>query len=176
MNQNRRFKSFALLALLITQCLSIHAFSQTFPNKPNQGGVVVQNSNQPYGPPPTCVNPTNGGTLSSDQSGCVSFDPALITGTSATGETGTLQYQWQSSTDNSSFLDLTNVTSTTYDPGAITATTWYRRIARVSCKTDWVGAAVSNAVKMTILTPSRRYVTVSGAEAKRSEEHTSELQ
>lgn len=101
-----------------------------------------------------CVNPTSGGTIAADQSSCTGFDPAEITSTALpTGHTGNLEYKWQVSTTSSSsgFSDISpTVTSTTYDPSAITTSTWYKRLARVDCSSDWTGAAESNVVAMTI--------------------------
>jgi len=101
----------------------------------------------------SCVNPTIAGVIESNQVSCVSFDPALITSVSpASGETGTLEYKWQKSTtsNSSGFTDIAASNSLTYDPGVLTQTTWYKRIARVTCQTDWTGAVESNVVEMTV--------------------------
>ncbi|NVO11079.1 MAG: T9SS type A sorting domain-containing protein [Bacteroidales bacterium] len=100
-----------------------------------------------------CVNPTDGGAIAEDQTGCTSLDPALITSsTLPTGHTGTLEYKWQQSTTSSSsgFSDIASSNASTYDPNSISVTTWYKRVARVACKSDWIGAAESNVVKMTV--------------------------
>ncbi|MBK9794113.1 MAG: T9SS type A sorting domain-containing protein [Sphingobacteriales bacterium] len=101
-----------------------------------------------------CINPTNGGSIGNAQSyTCGSFDPAAITNTAApTGHTGTLEYQWQlSTTSNSSgFSDISGAISDTYDPASISQTTWYKRLSRVDCKSNWTGAAESNVVEMTV--------------------------
>jgi hypothetical protein len=99
-----------------------------------------------------CINPTNGGTLSQDQSGCDSFDPEEITGTAPSGNTGDIEYKWQISTtsENGSFTDIAGSNSDKYNPGIVDTNTWFRRLARVDCKTTWTGAAESNAVKMAI--------------------------
>ena len=101
----------------------------------------------------SCTNPTNGGLIADNQSGCDPFDPAIITSTSAaSGETGTLEYKWQMSTTSNSagFTDVAGATADSYDPGVLTQTTWYKRLARVDCKSDWTGAAASNVVEMTV--------------------------
>ncbi len=97
-----------------------------------------------------CTNPSNGGVIANSQAFCGSFNPAAMTSTSLpTGNTGTLQYQWQSSTDNISFTDLAvgTYTATTYDPTTITTSTWYRRQAKVTCESSWVS---SNVIKMSV--------------------------
>jgi hypothetical protein len=60
-------------------------------------------------------------------------------------------YKWQyaTATDSTAFSDIAH-DSIGYVPGTLTETTWYKRLARVSCKTDWVGAAESNKVKITV--------------------------
>jgi len=106
-----------------------------------------------YPTAPTCVDPTSGGTIAISQTGTSPFNPNAFTSTSLpTGHTGTLEYKWQSSTTSSTtgFSDITGATSTTYDPAALTKTTWFRRLARVTCSTDWNTAATSNAVKVTV--------------------------
>jgi hypothetical protein len=74
------------------------------------------------------------GAIATSQFICEGDDVAAFTSTAdATGD-GTFSYQWQYSTvsENSDFLDIEGATSTTYDPGQITADTWYRREATSS--------------------------------------------
>lgn len=60
---------------------------------------------------------------------CGSGDPGLISGSTATGGTGTPSYQWQSSIDGTNYTNIAvGGTSANYDPGAISVTTWYRRV------------------------------------------------
>jgi hypothetical protein len=101
----------------------------------------------------TCSNPAAGGTIETNQSGCSPLDPVEITSTAAaTGFLGTLEYKWQASVTGSTdgFTDLEASNSETYDPGILTQTTWFKRLARVGCKSDWAGAAESNAVEITV--------------------------
>ena len=101
-----------------------------------------------------CVNPTSGGTIAADQTGCNPFNPAVITSSAApTGYSGTLEYKWQKSTVSSSagFSDIATSNGATYDPpSGLMVTTWYKRLTRVDCKSDWTGAAESNVVRMTV--------------------------
>ncbi|MEI6143273.1 MAG: hypothetical protein WCP85_28605, partial [Mariniphaga sp.] len=102
---------------------------------------------------PPCTNPTSGGTIGSDQQGGSPFDPVAFTSSAAaTGHSGSLEYKWQSSTTNGStdFSDIASSNSETYDPGSLTVTTWYKRLARVGCKSDWTGAVESNALAITV--------------------------
>uniref|UniRef100_UPI003BF91618 discoidin domain-containing protein n=1 Tax=Rubrolithibacter danxiaensis TaxID=3390805 RepID=UPI003BF91618 len=52
-------------------------------------------------------------------------NPAAITGNSVTGYT----LQWQSSTDGTTFTNISGATSANYNPGTLTSTTYYRRVA-----------------------------------------------
>ncbi len=100
-----------------------------------------------------CLNPTGAGTIGSSQSGCGSFTPSPITSlTLPSGQSGTLEYKWQQSTTNAvtGFIDIAVSNSPDYSPGLITQTTWYRRVARVDCMADWTGAAVTEALEMTV--------------------------
>ena len=99
---------------------------------------------------PACNNPTNAGTISASQNGCAPLDPSLISVSDPTGYVGTLEYKWQSSTDGSTYTDLSTgtYTATTYDPEPISVSTWYKRLVKVTCEGAWVE---SYAVKMIVL-------------------------
>jgi len=101
----------------------------------------------------SCRNPLNGGSVSGDRTNCASFDPEPITSTTtASGQYGTLEYKWQQSNVSgvAGFEDIIASNSESYNPGTITQTTWYKRIARVICTSDWSEAAESNVVKITV--------------------------
>lgn len=83
--------------------------------------------------------------ISADQIICEGLTPALLTGQSPTGGGGNYTFQWQSSTDNNSWNNVAGAVSQDYQPGALTVTTWYRRIVNTpQC------SATSNAVKITV--------------------------
>lgn len=106
-----------------------------------------------YGTLSACTNPTSGGTIAAAQSGCTPFDPAAFTSSAAaSGHSGTLEYNWQYAVSPfSTWNDIVSTNSATYNPPAgLTETTRYRRLARVSCKSDWTGAAVSNVLEATV--------------------------
>ena len=66
--------------------------------------------------------------------------PTPISASSPTGgdcSATTYTYQWQQSSDNSNFSDISGATSTSYAPPALTATTYYRRQV-------WVASAGSS--------------------------------
>ena len=79
---------------------------------------------------------------------CVSGDPSVITGSTPTGGIGTYNYQWQRSTDNVTFADITGATAKDYDPTAINVTTYYRRnVTSGSCATPVVSNVIIIAIK-----------------------------
>ncbi|MFV8348027.1 hypothetical protein ACNQGX_18205, partial [Flavobacterium sp. ZB4P13] len=68
---------------------------------------------------------------------CFSGDAGNIVGSTATGGTTALTYQWESSTDNVTFNYISGATSKDYDPASITATTYYRRVVSSgTCNND----------------------------------------
>jgi gliding motility-associated-like protein len=70
-----------------------------------------------------------------------------ITGTSAGG--AGYSYQWQQSTDNNTFTDITGATGLIYNAGLVSTTTYYRRqVISGSCNTP----SPSNVVTITIST------------------------
>ena len=104
-----------------------------------------------------CGNLNSGGAIADAQSGSNPFNPAAFTSSSAaSGQSGTLEYKWQSSTTNNSsgFSDIVSSNAATYDAGALTQTTWFRRLARVSCSADWSGAVESNVLEVTVSSTS----------------------
>jgi gliding motility-associated-like protein len=90
------------------------------------------------------------GTIGAAQTVCLGTSPSPLTSTAgASGGTGTYAYQWESSADNSTWADITGATGTTYAPGPVTATTYYRR--RVESGT--CGIFYSNAIAVQAQTP-----------------------
>ncbi len=89
-------------------------------------------------------NFTNGGTITGTESGCgTSFNPQIIGTTAAPSPgTGTTEFKWQSSTDGTTWTDIASTNSATYDPPTISATTHYRRAARLLPCTGWVNSNV----------------------------------
>ncbi|MCB0762673.1 MAG: hypothetical protein KDC12_14185, partial [Flavobacteriales bacterium] len=99
----------------------------------------------------TCDNVTNAGSICCDQAGCAPFDPSEITSSQLpSGGSGALEYVWLSNTTgpNTAGATTINHNSATYNPGALTQTTWFRRCARRAGCTDYVGE--SNWIKMTV--------------------------
>ena len=92
------------------------------------------------------------GTIGANQTLCLGATPAALTNTvGASGGTGTFIYQWEASADNASWRAIGGATSPTYTPGALTATTYFRR--RVTSGTGTCATAVSNGVTVRISPP-----------------------
>ena len=101
-----------------------------------------------------CTNPTYGGEIGYPQSNCGEFDPMLLESLALpSGYTGNLEFKWQSSVDNISFFDIANSNLETYDPVLIMQTAWFKRLARVDCMADWMGAAESNVIELAVYDP-----------------------
>jgi len=87
------------------------------------------------------------GSIAGNQTLCVGTAPAPLTSTSAaTGGNGTIDYQWESSADNSTWAAIGGATGPTYTPGQLTATTYFRRRAT----SGPCGPVISNVVTITV--------------------------
>ncbi|MCK7554402.1 cadherin-like domain-containing protein [Chitinophaga sedimenti] len=87
------------------------------------------------------------GTVGTNQTFCVSGDPAVFTQSVApTGGNGTYTYQWQSSADNVTFTNVAGATAATYDAPVVSATTYFRRVVSSSGCAD----ANSNVITVTV--------------------------
>ncbi len=143
----------------------ITSHETTTPDYTNTGAFT---SFSDFGLGEECVNPTGGGTIEGEQTICTDESPTELTGDIPPDFIGTLEYQWQvsitSSTEEFSIIDDTD--SQDYTPTSVTQTSWFKRLSRVDCKTDWTGAAESNVVEITVNQPVRRYVTMYGAGLK----------
>lgn len=88
------------------------------------------------------------GIISSDEIVCSNSAPQQFTGTLATGS-GNITYQWQSSTNGTTFTNIAGATGKDYTPGALTFDTWYRRIA-ISTLNGFTCSENSNVIKITV--------------------------
>ncbi|MEK7817300.1 MAG: hypothetical protein AAB281_03510, partial [Actinomycetota bacterium] len=73
----------------------------------------------------------SGGTISRDQTICAGGDPAAFSNTTSSTGSGTLTYQWQSSTSGcgGTFSNIPGATSETYNPpSGLNQSTYYRRV------------------------------------------------
>ncbi len=108
--------------------------------------------NEPTPPTNTCNNITNGGSISGNDNLCRGDDASPIRSTTLpSGGSGTVEYQWLSSTAScpiSTANSIPGANASSYDPGPLNETTYFRRLSRRAGCTDWSG--VSNCIVKTI--------------------------
>lgn len=75
---------------------------------------------------------------------CAGQLPAQLTGTIPAGGNGNYTYTWESSTSGptAGFSPVTGATAATYQPAALSETTWYRRVVRAGVCAELVSEAV----------------------------------
>ena len=95
----------------------------------------------------------NGGTITTNQNLCYNTTPSPITSTAAaSGGTGVYTYSWEQSTDAGGTWSVASASNTTgFSPGALTATTLYRR--RVVSGVGTCSNGISNEITMTVYAP-----------------------
>ncbi len=94
----------------------------------------------------TVLTDVTSGSISGDQTICYNTNPSRITCTVPTGGSGNYIYQWQRSTDNATWSDISGATSQYYTPLALTATRYYRRKVTDDCDIKY-----SSSVKVSVL-------------------------
>jgi hypothetical protein len=78
----------------------------------------------------TCAATISNNLIGSSQTITVNTTPSMLTGNLPTvSGTGNYAYQWQSSSDNSSFTNISGATNQNYQPGVISSNQYFRRIA-----------------------------------------------
>ncbi|MVN75014.1 T9SS type B sorting domain-containing protein [Hymenobacter sp. HMF4947] len=101
------------------------------------------------------------GTIAADQTVCVGSIPAPLTSSAAaTGGTGAFTYQWESSPDNITWTAIPGANNPTFAPGALAATTYFRRQVSSGPCTN----APSNTVTLTV-TPALTAGTIGASQA-----------
>ncbi|HVS92318.1 MAG TPA: gliding motility-associated C-terminal domain-containing protein [Mucilaginibacter sp.] len=77
---------------------------------------------------------------------CATGDPSIIAGSTPAGGNGSYSYQWQVSTDNTTFSNIGGATGQNYDPSPVSTTTYYRRVVKsATCNAD-----ISNVITVDI--------------------------
>lgn len=101
-----------------------------------------------------CGNLSNGGTINASASNiCIGSDAGNIQSISAPTGNLIVNYKWQVSItgESSGFTDIPNTNSSTYQPGILSQTSWFRRLARTACATNWDNPSISNTVQINAL-------------------------
>ncbi|MBR8534953.1 RHS repeat-associated core domain-containing protein [Carboxylicivirga sediminis] len=94
------------------------------------------------------IPPLVGGSISSPKTSIYSGEsPGTFVNTvSASGGSGTIYYQWQRSTNNSTWSNISGATGSSYSPGNLYSKTYFRRKATAGSKT-----AYSNTITISLL-------------------------
>jgi hypothetical protein len=95
------------------------------------------------------VNDITAGAIGSDQTVCVGETPAGLTEDMPATFSGNISYNWLSSNDSINWSVIPGAALTTYNPGAINLTTWFRRVA-VSTLNSQACSDTTAAVKITV--------------------------
>jgi PKD repeat protein len=96
----------------------------------------------------TVSQPLNAGTIGNAQTICYNTSPAALSEiTIPSGGMGANTFQWQSSSDNKTFVSIPGATNTTYSPPALMASTYYLRSVTNTC-----GSANSPSILITVPT------------------------
>jgi RHS repeat-associated protein len=91
-----------------------------------------------------------GGITPATQTILANSIPQLLTISNTSGDNGAYSYLWQYSTDGVNFTGISGATGTTYAPGSLSSTTYYR--VQVTSGTDVIYTAIPATV--TVVTPS----------------------
>ncbi len=89
---------------------------------------------------------------SSDQTICYNTVPLLLTSTPASGGSGTFNYQWYSSLNNSTWSFISGATGLMFQPPSLSSTTYYHIIATATGSTS-CGSQTSNPIIITVNPP-----------------------
>lgn len=81
----------------------------------------------------TVIPAITNNTVGSAQTLCTGSAPVGFTGSNPGGGTGIYSYQWESSTNNSTFNPITGATNLTYSHGSMTTTLFFRRVVTSVC-------------------------------------------
>ncbi len=98
------------------------------------------------------LNLINPPVIGQDQTVCSGGDPAILNPTTNATGTGTLSYQWLSSTNGINWTTITNTNNPSYDPPAGIASTTYYQVIATSTLNGVACAAPSNDVLVTVNT------------------------
>ena len=97
----------------------------------------------------TVIPVLNPGTIGNNQTICEVIQPAELIGSTATGGSGTINYQWQQSTNGTTWNNVVNAISQNYRPPILSQTTFFRRQAK-SATTACDDTRSSNVVEIKI--------------------------
>ena len=97
----------------------------------------------------TLATPSTG-AIAANQTICNGSTPSTLTSTTAGTGFGTISYLWESSTDGSTWNTISGATNSTYSPGALTQTTYYRRKTVATLGSVTCTSAATSSVLITV--------------------------
>ena len=90
------------------------------------------------------------GAIATGQTICSGNAPATLTSTTDGTGFGNITYQWESSTDGTTWNTVSGAVGNTYSPGALVQTTWYRRKTIATMGTVSCTSAATSAITITV--------------------------
>jgi len=91
------------------------------------------------------------GTISGNQTICSGGDPSILNGNNVASTGGaTIAYQWEQSTNNVNFSEISGAVSNSFDPPTLTANTFYRRITESTLNGVLCSSGPSDTVQVTV--------------------------
>ena len=122
---------------------------QTYTNWSNQVCNIFEPIESTATTTNACQNLTNGGSIEGNETFCTSELPSPITSaTFPSGGSGVVEYQWIQSTSSCPFGisdAIPGANRSTYTPGALTETTYFRRLSRRAGCIEW-NQGISNCI------------------------------
>ncbi|MEJ8755651.1 T9SS type A sorting domain-containing protein [Pontibacter sp. H259] len=110
----------------------------------NNGNCIVTSSEVSV---TTTSGISNNSIATGNQTVCVGMAVPVLQGSTPAGGAGNYTYQWERSTDGTTFSAIQGATSSTYAPGNLNTTTWFRRkVTAGDCN------SISAAIKVTVAT------------------------
>ena len=110
------------------------------------------------------------GSIGADQTICQNATPALLTSTSPTGGQQMIAYsfQWQSSPNNTGWSNIPGATSEIYQPGALSATTYYKQIqtSLLGCGSVGTNVVTINVIPVPLASRTVTGVTVASGQSR----------
>lgn len=95
------------------------------------------------------VNEVNAGSIGSHQTICSGETPNTITSISLANGSGSVNYQWQSSLNGSTWTNISGASTSSYTPTALLNTTQFRRVANSLLNGNGC-TAFSNVIQITV--------------------------
>lgn len=113
------------------------------------------------------VQPVTNNVVNAAQTICYGGSPAMLTGSQPLGGSSSYTYQWENSEDGINFRSIANAAGKDYTPGALTATTWFRRSAAAgsTCSANISAPIMITVIPLPAIPPAANATVCAGANA-----------